>query len=165
MADHIAIYPGSFDPITNGHLDILQAALRLFDKVIVAIGTHPGKKAGMFTYEERVDLIYKTVEERNLDHGHVKVVSFDGLVVDAAKQHSAIVIIRGLRDGTDLDYEMQMSGMNGKMAPDVQTIFLPAPPTARFIPATLVRQIATMGGDTSPFVPAPVQRALAAKQS
>ena len=153
-----ALYSGSFDPMTNGHLDILLQALPLFDEIVVAIGVHPGK-SGLFTFEERVSLI-----EASLPRGaRVHVVSFDGLVVEAAKAERAIALVRGLRDGTDLDYEMQMAGMNGAMAPGVATVFLPARPASRPITATLVRQIAKMGGDASAFVPEPVARALKQK--
>ena len=159
----VAFYPGSFDPITNGHIDVLVQALNVASKVVVAIGIHPGKTP-LFTFEERASLIRQSLSgvlpERA---GDVSVVSFSNLVVDAARAHDAPLLIRGLRDGTDLDYEMQMAGMNGTMAPDVQTVFLPASPGVRYITATLVRQIATMGGDVSPFVPAPVLAALKAR--
>ena len=164
MSEHIALYPGSFDPLTNGHIGILDAALQLFDRVVVAIGIHHGKQ-GLFTYDERVRLIRDSVADLGSASDRLEIASFGGLAVDAAKEHSAVAIIRGLRDGTDLDYEMQMSGMNGIMAPGVQTVFLPAHPHARFITATLVRQIAAMGGDTSPFVPPAVHEALLEKHS
>ncbi|QKV18196.1 pantetheine-phosphate adenylyltransferase [Oricola thermophila] len=162
MTDHIAIYAGSFDPITNGHLDVLRGALAIFDKVVVAIGTHPGKK-GLFDFEQRVDLIREVIVEEGVSPDRVPIVAFGGLLVDAAREHGAKALVRGLRDGTDLDYEMQMAGMNEMMAPDLHTVFLPASPSVRTITATLVRQIASMGGDTSPFVPAAVEKALRAK--
>ncbi|WP_139975902.1 MULTISPECIES: pantetheine-phosphate adenylyltransferase [Brucella/Ochrobactrum group] len=159
----IAIYAGSFDPVTNGHMDVLKGALRLADKVIVAIGVHPGKKP-LFTFEERVTLIGESSKAiLGDDSGRVSVISFDGLVIDAARENAAQLMVRGLRDGTDLDYEMQMAGMNGTMAPELQTVFLPADPAVRTITATLVRQIASMGGDIKPFVPAAVAAALNAK--
>ncbi|PQA72789.1 pantetheine-phosphate adenylyltransferase [Brucella oryzae] len=159
----IAIYAGSFDPVTNGHMDVLKGALRLADEVIVAIGVHPGKKP-LFTFEERVALIGGSSKAiLGKDAGRVSVISFDGLVIDAARKHAAQLMVRGLRDGTDLDYEMQMAGMNGTMAPELQTVFLPADPAVRTITATLVRQIASMGGDIKPFVPAAVAAALNAK--
>ena len=162
MNKHVAIYGGSFDPITNGHMDVLRSTLAVFDTVIVAIGTHPGKK-GLFSFDERVALIRKVAADEGMSEGAVRIASFDGLIVDAARQYGASALVRGLRDGTDLDYEMQMAGMNGMMAPDLQTVFFPASPSVRTITATLVRQIAAMGGDTSPFVPAPVHAALRAK--
>ncbi|SDP12046.1 Phosphopantetheine adenylyltransferase [Phyllobacterium sp. YR620] len=159
----IAIYAGSFDPITNGHMDVLQGSLRLADKVYVAIGVHPGK-APLFSFDERMDLVKRvSVEVFGKDGERIEVISFDGLVIDAARKLGASLLVRGLRDGTDLDYEMQMAGMNGKMAPELQTVFLPADPAVRTITATLVRQIAAMGGDVRHFVPALVADALATK--
>ncbi|MFC4625038.1 pantetheine-phosphate adenylyltransferase [Daeguia caeni] len=159
----VAIYAGSFDPVTNGHMDVLKGALRLAEKVIVAIGVHPGKKP-LFSFEERVELIRKSAEDiLGADSARVSVIAFDGLLIDAARKHGAKLMVRGLRDGTDLDYEMQMAGMNGTMAPELQTVFLPADPAVRTITATLVRQIAAMGGDVRPFVPAVVADALATR--
>jgi pantetheine-phosphate adenylyltransferase len=163
MTERIAIYAGSFDPLTNGHLDVLKASLAVADRVYAAIGIHPGKKP-LFSFDERVGLIEKVArDELGKDGDRIKVVSFDGLVVDAARREGASIMIRGLRDGTDLDYEMQMAGMNETMAPDLQTVFLPASPSVRTITATLVRQIASMGGDIRPFVPAAVVAPLVAK--
>ncbi|GLU25332.1 pantetheine-phosphate adenylyltransferase [Brucella sp. NBRC 12950] len=159
----IAIYAGSFDPVTNGHMDVLKGTLRLADQVIVAIGVHPGKKP-LFSFEERVELINASAKALlGADAKRVSVISFDALVIDAARKHGAKLMVRGLRDGTDLDYEMQMAGMNGTMAPELQTVFLPADPAVRTITATLVRQIASMGGDIKPFVPAAVAAALESK--
>ena len=155
-----AFYPGSFDPATNGHLDILGRALELADKVIVAIGIHPAKK-GLFTFEERKAILVEAATTAFGDKANgMSIISFEGLVVDAAKLHGATILIRGLRDATDFDYEMQMAGMNGAMAPDIQTVFLPASPQTRPITATLVRQIASMGGDISAFVPKAAAQAL-----
>ena len=159
----VAFYPGSFDPITNGHIDVLVQALNVASKVVVAIGIHPGKTP-LFTFEERASLIRQSLSgvlpERA---GDVSVVSFSNLVVDAARAHDAPLLIRGLRDGTDLDYEMQMAGMNYKLAPALQTVFLPAVSESQPITATLVRQIASMGGDVSSFVPKNVCDALYTK--
>ena len=163
MKQRIAIYAGSFDPLTNGHLDVLKAALAVADTIYAAIGIQPSK-APLFSFDERVDLIdHAMAAELGEDGKRIKVVAFDGLVINAARKHGASIMIRGLRDGTDLDYEMQMAGMNETMAPDLQTVFLPASPSVRTITATLVRQIASMGGDIRPFVPDNVARALAAK--
>ncbi len=160
----VAFYPGSFDPITNGHIDVLVQALNVAPNVIVAIGIHPGKTP-LFSFEERAELIRLSIAEALPERaGDVSVVSFSNLVVDAARSHRASLLIRGLRDGTDLDYEMQMAGMNRQMAADVQTVFLPAGVASRPITATLVRQIAAMGGDVSAFVPAPVFAALKARK-
>jgi len=159
-----AFYPGSFDPITNGHVDVLVQALNVAPRVIVAIGIHPGKTP-LFSFEERADLIRRALAEAlPARAGDIEVVSFDRLAVDAARANGATLLIRGLRDGTDLDYEMQMAGMNRQMAPDVQTVFLPAGTASRPITATLVRQIAAMGGDVRSFVPTPVFEALQARR-
>ncbi len=159
----IAIYAGSFDPVTNGHMDVLKGALRLSDRVIVAIGVHPGKKP-LFSFDERAALIGASAKAvLGKDADRVSVISFDNLVIDAARTQDASLMVRGLRDGTDLDYEMQMAGMNSAMAPELQTVFLPADPAVRTITATLVRQIASMGGDIKPFVPAAVAAALQTK--
>ncbi len=154
-----ALYSGSFDPITNGHLDIIRRGLRLFDEVVVAIGVHPGKKP-LFTFDERVTMIRDAVGSQMPG---LTVIAFEGLVVDAARANGASVLLRGLRSGSDLDYEMEMAGMNGAMAADIDTLFLPASPPVRPITATLVRQIAGLGGDVSAFVPANVVTALKAK--
>lgn len=159
-----AFYPGSFDPMTNGHLDVLVQSLNVAPKVIVAIGIHPGKTP-LFSFEERAELIRQSLSEFLPERaGDISIVAFDNLVVDAARQHGASLLVRGLRDGTDLDYEMQMAGMNRQMAPDIQTLFLPAGTASRPITATLVRQIAAMGGDVSAFVPNAVYQALSAKR-
>ena len=155
-----ALYPGTFDPFTNGHLDVLSAALALADEVVVAIGVHPAKKP-MFTLAEREGMIAAVAAGLPGAAGRVRVTTFGGLVVDAAREAGAGIIVRGLRDAVDFDYEMQMAGMNGAMAPDVHTVFLPATPATRHITGTLVRQIAGMGGDVSPFVPGVVMATFA----
>ncbi|MCL4764803.1 MAG: pantetheine-phosphate adenylyltransferase [Hyphomicrobiaceae bacterium] len=159
----IGFYSGSFDPITNGHADVIQRALGLVDELVIGIGVHHGK-APMFTAEERIAMLEAETRALTRRHGgKVRVATFSGLVVEAAREHGAGVIIRGLRDGTDFDYEMQMAGMNGAMAPGLETVFLPASPETRHIAASLVRQIAAMGGDVAPFVSAAVARKLKAR--
>jgi pantetheine-phosphate adenylyltransferase len=155
-----ALYTGTFDPLTNGHADVIRQASRLCARLIVAIGVHPGKQP-MFDAQARADLIRASASALIDKSCKLEVVTFDGLAVDAARKHDATLMVRGLRDGTDFDYEMQMAGMNGAMAPDVTTVFLPSSPQLRHITGTLVRQIATMGGDVSGFVPPPVAQALA----
>ena len=151
-----ALYAGSFDPVTNGHLDVLKGACRLADKIVVAIGTHPGKPP-LFSVEDRIAMLREVCEPLAAkEKVKLETTTFADLVVEAAKRAGATLLIRGLRDGGDLDYEMQMAGMNGAMAPGIQTVFLPATPATRPITATLVRQIASMGGDVSAFVPASV---------
>ena len=159
----IAYYPGSFDPLTNGHVDVLRQALALSDEVVVGIGVQ-ASKTPMFSFDERAGLIASAISEAESGaQERVRVESFEGLVIHAARAAGANMLVRGLRDGTDLDYEMQMAGMNGVMAPDIKTVFFPASPQFRAITATLVRQVAMMGGDVSPFVPGPVLSALMAK--
>ena len=149
----IALYAGSFDPVTNGHLDVVRHAAYLSDRLVLAVGVHAGK-APLLAADERLDLLKTTCTPIARKAGcKLDFITFNGLVVDAARRSGASVLIRGLRDGTDLDYEMQMAGMNEVMAPGIQTIFLPASPMVRPITATLVRQIAGMGGDVSRFVP------------
>lgn len=149
-------YAGSFDPVTLGHLDLIERAARLFDRVVVGVGVHHGKTP-LFSGEERVSLLRGEIAGIGLPHpGGVEVVTFDNLVVDAARAHGAVAILRGLRDATDFDYEMQMTGMNGALAPSVDTVFLPASGAYRHIAATFVRQIAQMGGDVTPFVPSAI---------
>jgi pantetheine-phosphate adenylyltransferase len=159
----IALYPGSFDPVTNGHVDVVRHAVSLCDRVIVAIGVHPGKKP-LFSVEERLDMVRKVFGPIAANAGcGFDCTTYDNLTVTAAQQNAATIIIRGLRDGTDLDYEMQMAGMNETMAPEVHTAFVPASPAVRPITATLVRQIAAMGGDVSAFVPPSVAASLKTK--
>src|SRR5215470_4758588 len=159
----IALYAGSFDPVTNGHLDVIRQASRLADLLIVAIGVHPGK-APLFSAEERLAMIEEVGRPIAVSAGcELRTVTFASLVVVAAREQAASLLVRGLRDSTDFDYEMQMAGMNEAMAPDVQTIFVPAAPAVRPITATLVRQIASMGGDVSAFVPTSVATRLKLK--
>ena len=144
---------------------MLSAGTRLFDRIVVAIGIHPGK-APMLALDLRRTLVEASCADIFAGTGCALVVaSFDGLAVDTARAHGATAILRGLRDGSDLDYEMQMAGMNAAMAPGVSTVFVPAPPEVRHITATLVRQIAIMGGDVSAFVPEPVRAALVSRSS
>jgi len=158
-----ALYAGSFDPITNGHLDVVRHAARLVERLVLAVGIAPGK-APLFSVEERQAMLVEACGPIVKAAGcELKTIAFDDLVVAAAQREDASLLIRGLRDGTDLDLEMQMAGMNEAMAPDVQTVFLPASPIVRPITATLVRQIALMGGDVTSFVPGPVAARLKAK--
>lgn len=157
----IGFYPGSFDPLTNGHVDVIEAAAVLCDVLVIGIGVHVSKSP-MFPAAERARLI--EVECTPLVAAKacaLRVTTFDGLAVKAAEDNGAALMIRGLRDGTDLDYELQLAGMNAVMAPGVQTVLLPPTSRTRHITATLVRQIAQLHGDVSPFVPVSVAAALA----
>jgi pantetheine-phosphate adenylyltransferase len=159
----IALYPGSFDPVTNGHLDVVRHAVIVCDKLIAAVGVHSGKKP-LFSTEERLQMVQDVFAPIAAKAGCAfDCTTYDNLTVTAAQQNGATIMIRGLRDGTDLDYEMQLAGMNETMAPDVHTVFVPASTPVRPITATLVRQIASMGGDVSAFVPAQIAAALKAK--
>jgi pantetheine-phosphate adenylyltransferase len=158
-----ALYAGSFDPVTNGHLDVVRQAVRLADKLVLAIGVHPGK-APLFSVADRLDMLEQNCGPIARRAGcKLSCITFSDLVVTTAKKVGASILVRGLRDATDFDYEMQMSGMNAEMAPRLQTVFLPASPSVRPITATLVRQIAGMGGDVSAFVPGPVAARLKKK--
>src|SRR5579871_6422555 len=159
----IGFYPGSFDPVTNGHLDVVRHAVNLCDHLVVGIGVHPGK-APLFSVTERLQMVQDVFAPIAAQAGCTFAsTTYDNLTVTAAQQSNATIMIRGLRDGTDLDYEMQIAGMNETMAPDVHTVFIPASARVRPITATLVRQIAAMGGDVSAFVPAEIAAALKAK--
>lgn len=148
----IGFYSGSFDPITHGHTDVIARALTIVDELVIGVGVHDGKRP-MFNAEERIAMIEAEVTDLAEKHGtEISVVTFGNLAVEAAREQGASIIVRGLRDGTDFDYEMQMAGMNGEMAPQIQTVFLSASPAVRHIAANLVRQIAKMGGDVSHFV-------------
>ena len=155
-------YAGSFDPVTYGHLDVIARAARLVDRLVLGVGTHHGKQA-MIDADTRMALL-ETVTRPVAQHTGVKisVVSFDGLVVEAARQHKAGLLIRGLRDATDFDYEIQMSQMNGALAPDVESVFLAASLATRMIASSLVKQIARMGGDITLFIPREAQTVVAA---
>ncbi len=159
----IAFYSGSFDPITNGHLDVIASAAALCDKLTVGVGSNPNK-VGLFSTEERLEMIRAAAAPILARTGGVlDVIAFSGLATEAARAAGASIIVRGLRDSTDFDFEMQMAGMNGAMAPEIRTVFLPASSPVRPIAATLVRQIAAMGGDVSAFAPPNVVAALNAK--
>ena len=159
----IGFTSGSFDPVTNGHMDVIRRAARMVDTLVIGIGVHPGKTP-LFSPEERIEILKAETAGIAKETGcRIEVVTFDNLTVDAAKGAGATAIFRGLRDGTDFDYEMQMAGTNGAMAPDIDTVFLPASPAVRHITGTLVRQIAMMGGNVSQFVSPGVAKRLKSK--
>ena len=149
------IYPGTFDPVTNGHLDIIHRAADLFEHVVVAIADNRDKKP-IFSLEQRVLMAEESLE--SLDN--ITVLGFDSLLIDFAKQEGANVILRGLRAVSDFEFEFQLAGMNRKLNSDIETIFLTPSENVTFLSSTLVREIASLGGDVSEFVPQVVQLAL-----
>jgi pantetheine-phosphate adenylyltransferase len=159
----IGFTSGSFDPVTVGHMDVIARAARMVDGLVIGVGVHPGK-APLFSPQEKIEMLKAETAAVAKETGcRIEIVTFDNLTVDAAKAAGATTIFRGLRDGTDFDYEMQMAGMNGSMAAGIDTVFLPASPGVRHITGTLVRQIAMMGGNVSEFVSPGVARRLKAK--
>lgn len=150
-----AIYPGSFDPITNGHLDVLKTSAGIFDKVIIAVAKNSEKNA-FLTIDERIKLI----KESTADIKNVEVDAFVGLTIEYARKKDAEILIRGLRAVSDFEYEMQLSQTNSALAPDIQTVFLITKPEYNFISSSTVREILQNNGDISKFVPAPVFRYL-----
>ena len=155
MAKTVAIYPGTFDPITNGHLDLVQRASRLFDQVIVAVA-ESGKKNTLFPLEQRISLVADAV--RPLDN--VQTAGFCTLLVDFAESRQANVLIRGLRAVSDFEYEMQLAGMNRRLRPEIETIFLTPAQDYTFLSSSMVREVAALKGDVSGLVPATVLDAL-----
>ena len=156
--DNIAISPGTFDPITRGHSDLVERSARLFDKVIVALAAKPGKQP-VFSLEERIDLAKTVLGE----HNNVEICGFDGLLVDFAHEKKANIIIRGLRAVSDFEYEFQLAGMNRKLADDIETLFLTPAEQYTYISSSLVREVASLGGDVSPFVHEKIVAELARK--
>ncbi len=153
-----AIYPGSFDPVTNGHLDVIERARKLFDQVIVAVA-YNDEKQPLFSLNERLDLLRESVP----DGDNVRIASFEGLLVDFAKKEHAGAVIRGLRAISDFEFEFQMALMNRKLETEVETIFLMPKEEYTYLSSRIVKEIARLGGDVSSFVPAPVAKALGKK--
>ncbi len=151
-----AMYPGTFDPVTLGHEDLVRRAARLFDKVIVAISAHPGSKEPMFTFDERAELATAALS----DIANVEVTGYAGLTVDFAREHDLAVIIRGLRAVSDFEYEFQLANMNRHLTEDVETVFLTPTEKYTFISSSLVREVASLGGDVAEFVSPKVKQAL-----
>ncbi len=156
--NRVAVYPGTFDPITNGHLDILRRSLAVFDRVIVAIAANV-RKQPLFTVEERFDFIRGALG----DEPRVEYDAFDGLLIDYCKQRGAGTIVRGLRALADFEYEFQFAHMNRRLAPLVDTMFLMTAEENFYVSSSLVKEVASFGGDVSGLVPEPVRRALAEK--
>jgi len=154
----LAVYAGSFDPVTAGHLDLIERSSALFSEVIVAIGVHPTRHP-LFSAEERTELITGVVSHLK----NVEVDSFDGLLIDYCRARAARCIVRGLRAATDFEYELQIAHANADLCPEIDTIFLPTRTKHGFVSASLVREIASHGGDVSRYAPEPVCKALAKK--
>jgi pantetheine-phosphate adenylyltransferase len=153
-----AIYPGSFDPLTNGHLDVIERAVKLFDRVVVAIARNEGKHP-LFTMEERMELVRPAIQ----DLPNVEADSFDGLLVHYVQRRSAQAVVRGLRAVSDFEFEFQLALMNRKLNENIETIFMMPKETYTFLSSRMVKEIAQLGGDVSPFVPAHVRDALCRK--
>ena len=154
----IGVYAGTFDPITEGHLDVIKAGSKLMDKLIVAVGVNKNKRA-IFGVDKRLDLIKATISEAGLSN--VSVISFDGLIAEFAKNQKADFLVRGLRTETDYIYEMQMAMMNSHLDNSLQTIFIPTRQDHSHISSSLVKEVAKLGGDVTNFVSRPVAKALA----
>ncbi len=147
-----AFYPGSFDPVTLGHFDIIKRGALLFDRLVIGVGAHPGKQSA-FSIKQRVDMLQRSCAELNKSSTDIEVVTYNSLTTEAVHKCGASVILRGLRNNSDFDYEEQLASMNKVLADEIETVFLASSSDSRHISATLVRQIASMGGDVSPFVP------------
>ena len=161
MTTSLAVYPGTFDPITNGHIDILERALRLFDRVVVTIATNP-RKAPLFTTDERIEFIRQAVVT---EPGRLEIAVFDGLLVDFCRERGATVIVRGLRALADFEYEFQFAHMNRRLAPTVDTVFFMTDERNHYVSSSLVKEVAGLGGDVTGLVPPAVRVALAEKRS
>ncbi|HUN44164.1 MAG TPA: pantetheine-phosphate adenylyltransferase [Acetobacteraceae bacterium] len=149
----VGLYPGTFDPVTNGHLDVIGRAARLLDKLVVGVAKNPGK-GPLLSLEERVELVQAEIASIASHNGMtIEVMPFDTLLVHFARTVGASMIVRGLRAVSDYDYEIQMAGMNYRMAPDIETVFLMASERHQFIASRLVKEVAMLGGDISSFVP------------
>jgi pantetheine-phosphate adenylyltransferase len=149
----VGLYPGTFDPVTNGHLDVIARAARLLDKLVVGVAINTGK-GPLFSLEERVEMVEAEIAHIATENGMViEVLPFDTLLIDFARKTGASMIVRGLRAVSDYDYEIQMAGMNYRMAPDIETVFLMASERHQFIASRLVKEVAMLGGDVSSFVP------------
>ncbi len=157
--EKVAVYPGTFDPITNGHVDILTRSLALFDRVIVAIATNP-RKQPLFNLDERIEFMRRAM---NGNDDRVTYDAFEGLLVDYCRQHGASCIVRGLRALADFEYEFQFAHMNRRLAPEVDTVFFMTDERNHYVSSSLVKEVASLGGDISGLVPTAVEDALRAK--
>jgi pantetheine-phosphate adenylyltransferase len=151
-SERVGVYPGTFDPVTSGHMEVIRRSLRLVDKLVIGPATNIGK-GPLFSLQERIDIIKDDIEDFSAaDKARIQIAPFDGLLIHFAREVGASVIIRGLRAVSDFEYEIQMANMNARMEPNVETIFLMASDRHQFIASSLVKDIARLGGDTSQFV-------------
>lgn len=158
MSEKVAVYPGTFDPMTLGHFDLIQRASKLYDRLIVAVAATSKKKGALFTGRERLKMIEEDVKKANLKNVTVKVL--DTLLVDFCKREGAKVVIRGVRVYSDFEYEFQMALTNRRLSPEIETLFMMPSENLAYVTASTVREIASYGGDTAPFVTAAVQKHL-----
>ena len=161
MAERTAVYPGTFDPMTRGHFDLIERSSRLYDRLIVAVAATSSKEGAMFPAEDRLEMIREDVARAGLANVEVKVL--DTLLVDFCRREGAKVVIRGVRVYSDFEYEFQMALTNRRMAPEIETLFMMPSENLAYVTASTVREIASYGGDTAPFVTAAVQRRLSAR--
>ena len=159
MSDKAAVYPGSFDPFTNGHLDVVERALGIFDHLIVAVAANPDKRQPLFTVDERVRLIKDALK----GHDRVEVASYTGLTVEYARSRGATTLVKGLRAYSDFDAELQQALMNRKLAPDIHTVFLMSSFAHIYVSSSILKDIASYGGKVADLVPPPIARALKEK--
>jgi len=159
VSEKTAVYPGSFDPFTNGHLDVVDRALGIFDRVIVAVAANPDKRQPLFTVEERIKLIEESLKGRD----RVEVTSFTGLTVEFARSRGATTLVKGLRAYSDFDAELQQALMNRKLAPDIHTVFLMSGFAHIFVSSSILKDIASYGGKVDDLVPPPIAKALKEK--
>jgi pantetheine-phosphate adenylyltransferase len=151
-SERVGVYPGTFDPVTSGHMEVIRRSLRLVDKLVIGPATNIGK-GPLFSLQERIDIIKDDIEDFSaVDKARIQIAPFDGLLIHFAREAGASVIIRGLRAVSDFEYEIQMANMNARMEPNIETIFLMASDRHQFIASSLVKDIARLGGDTSQFV-------------
>lgn len=163
MAEKIAVYPGTFDPMTKGHFDLIVRGAKLYDKLIVAVAATSTKDKAMFSGEERLEMIRKDAEKAGLDNVEVKIL--DTLLVDFCRREGARVVLRGVRVYSDFEYEFQMALINRRMAPEIETLFMMPSENLAYVTASTVREIASYGGDTAPFVTDVVQANLERRKS
>jgi pantetheine-phosphate adenylyltransferase len=162
-SERVGVYPGTFDPVTSGHMEVIRRSLRLVDKLVIGPATNIGK-GPLFSLQERIDIIKDDIEDFSAtDKARIQLAPFDGLLIHFAREVGASVIIRGLRAVSDFEYEIQMANMNARMEPNIETIFLMASDRHQFIASSLVKDIARLGGDTSQFVSKKVFERLKAK--